>query len=233
MLNNEIIQKRKSIRKYDPSKLDDATLEKVRAEITKLRPLYPEIAYSIKFADDVRRALGINAPHYLLLYSEQKDGANMNIGFLGQQLDLFFSEQGLGACWVGMAKTELADEQGLPFAIAIAFGKPAEPLHRTYAEFKRKPLDEISEGDDRRLEAARLAPSGINAQRWYFIATDGKIHCYRKKPNAVLGRVAGALGEIDLGIALWHIASESADFKLVTEENPPERKGFIYAGTVV
>ena len=55
----------------------------------------------------------------------------------------------------------------------MAFGKPAEPLYRELSEFKRKPLAEISEGSDERLEAARLAPSGMNVQNWYFIAKDG------------------------------------------------------------
>lgn len=232
-MNTEIIGKRKSIRKYQPQPLDKGILEKVAHKIENLKPLYENTAYSIKLVHEVKRAFGINAPHYLLFYSEKTTQANMNIGFIGQQLDLFFSENGIGACWVGMAKTELADQGGLPFAIAIAFGTPAEPLHREPSQFKRKALHLISEGEDKRLEAARLAPSGINAQGWYFIAENGKIHAYRKKPNALLGLFAGSLGEMDLGIALWHIACESTEFSFVKEENPPVRKGFLYAGTVV
>jgi hypothetical protein len=116
-----------------------------------------------------------------------------------------------------------------PYVISMAFGTPVESLHRkSLDELKRKTISEISDGADERLEAARLAPSGMNAQGWYFSAVNGVIHCYRKKP----GLMPEKLGCIDIGIALWHIASESADFRFTKETNAPERKGFIYVGTV-
>jgi len=114
----------------------------------------------------------------------------------------------------------------------MSFGKPTEPLHRELNEFKRKPLSAISEGTDDRLEAARLAPSGVNAQNWYFIAENGKIHCYRKKANPLLGFIYNKLACIDIGIAIYHIAAESENFIFIKEKNPPERKGCIYMGTV-
>lgn len=232
-MKNTIIAKRKSIRKYQATELDASTLARIQEKITELTPLYADIPYKITISNQVRRAFGINAPHYLLFYTEQNAKAAQNIGFLGQQLDLYFSAHSIGACWVGMAKSELSTESKLPFAIAIAFGFPNEPLHRDISQFKRKTLPEISSGSDPRLNAARLAPSGINAQGWFFIAEQGNIHCYYKKQNALLGRFLGDLGQMDLGIALWHIASESDTFSFVTVENPPAQKGFLYAGTVV
>ena len=231
---NEIIRKRRSIRKYDPAKLDTASLEKVRAKIKDLKPLFAEINYHIEITDKVKRAIGINAPHYLMLNSEEKEGFYENIGFIGQQLDLFFSAEGIGSCWVGMAKPEKsqAAETALPYVISIAFGKPAEPLHRNLSEFKRKPLSAISEGSDERLEAARLAPSGVNSQNWYFAARDGNIHCYRKKAISLLGNFMNKLACIDLGIAICHLAEESKDFRFEKQTGVPERKGFVYTGTV-
>ena len=178
---NEIIRKRKSIRKYDMKELDPATLEKVRGRIANLTPLYPDIRYSIVIVSKTKGMFNIKAPHYLVFRSEDKDGAYENIGFIGQQLDLFFSESGLGSCWLGASKPEEKDDGCLPCVICMSFGKPAETLYRDISSFKRKSLSEISEGTDKRLEAARLAPSGINAQNWYFIADVDKIHCYRKK----------------------------------------------------
>jgi len=229
---NEIIRKRKSIRAYDPTSLDAATLEEIQEQINKVKPLYPDIKYSIRIADKTKGMLNVKAPHYLLFSSEEKEGSHENIGFIGQQLDLFFSGSGLGSCWLGMAKPEEKESSDLPHVICMSFGKPAEPLHRKLSEFKRKPLDSISEGDDMRLEAARLAPSGVNAQDWFFIAENGKIHCYRKKPNPLLGLMFNKLGCIDMGIALCHIAEESDGFSFVKESNPPERKNCIYTGTV-
>lgn len=230
---NKIIRERKSIRKYDLAKLDTVALGKVRAQIDILKPLFSDIRYSIEITDKTKWSVtGIKAPHYLLFGSEEKKGSHENIGFIGQQMSLFLSEAGLGSCWLGMSKPEEKENSDLPFVICMAFGKPAEPLCRELTEFKRKPLSEISEGTDGRLEAARLAPSGVNAQNWYFIAENGKIHCYRKKPNPLFGFMMNKLGCIDMGIALCHIAAESDDFHFTEEADAPVRKGYVYTGTV-
>jgi len=230
---NETIRKRKSVRKYDPTSLDVAILETVRAEISKVKPLHPEIKYSIEITSKTKGILGVKAPHFLIFGSEDKPGSHENIGFIGQQLDLYFSANGMGACWLGASKPGEAMESDLPYVIALAFGKPAEPFHRELSKFKRKPLSAIGEGNDPRLEAARLAPSGVNMQNWYFIADGGKIHCYLRKPNPLVGLMLGKMNLIDLGIAICHIATESENFSFAKMNDAPMRKGLIYVGTVV
>ena len=230
---NETIRKRKSIRKYDMTKLDATTLEKVQTQIESLVPLFPNIRYSIEITDKTKGLFNVTAPHYLVFGSEEKDGSYENIGFIGQQMDLFFSEIGLGCCWLGAAKPQEKESSPRPFVICMSFGKAAEPLHREPYGFKRKALPQISEGADDRLEAARLAPSGLNAQNWFFVATNGKIHCYRKKPNPITGLILGNMGAIDLGIAVCHIAKESDRFSFTKDANAPAKKGYIYTGTVV
>jgi len=230
---NETIRKRKSVRKYDMTKLDTHILEKVKAQIESVTPLYPNIRYSIEITGKTRGLFNITAPHYLVFGSEEKDGAYENIGFIGQQLDLFFAENGLGCCWLGASKPQEKEASPLPSVICMSFGKPAEPLHRELSDFKRKALSQISEGIDARLEAARLAPSGINAQGWFFVAESGKIHCYRKKLSPIVGLMLGKMGEIDLGIAVCHIYKESDSFKYKKESDAPTRKGYIYMGTVI
>ena len=231
---SEIIRKRKSTRKYDPTPLDATTLEGVQGAIDKVTPLYPGIKYSIEVTSKTKGISGVKAPHFLLFYSEDKPGSYENIGFIGQQLDLYFSASGLGACWLGASKPGEKIESDLPYVIALAFGKPGEPLYRELSAFKRKPLTAISEGHDPRLEAARLAPSGVNMQSWYFIAEDGKIHCYLKKPNMLVGLMLGKMNYIDLGIAICHIAQEAPEnFSFAKMDDAPTRKGLIYAGTVI
>jgi len=230
---NEIIRKRKAVRKYDRSPLETAELDKVRAQFDKLTPLYPDIRYSIEVVNKTKGLFNIQAPHYLIFGSEEKEGAYENIGFIGQQMDLFLSESGFGSCWLGASKPIEKKVSGLPFIICISFGKPDEPLYRELSEFKRKPLSEISEGTDERLEAARLAPNAVNAQNWYFIAENGKIQCYRKVVNNPLGYIYNKLHSIDMGIALCHIAEESADFKFIREADISSRKGYVYTGTVI
>ena len=230
---NEIIRKRKSVRKYDPTPLDAATLEKIQAQFQKLVPLYPKIRYSIEITNKTKGLFNVKAPHYLIFRSVEKDDYCENIGFIGQQLDLFLSGMGIGTCWLGASKSQESEAFALPHVICMSFGKPAEPLYRTLSEFKRKPLAEISEGTDERLEAARLAPSAINSQNWYFIAEDGKIHCYRKKNNPLMGLIYNKMNCIDMGIAICHIAEESDSFQFAKDDGAPVRKGYIYTGTVM
>ena len=178
----------------------------------------------------------MKAPYYLLFGSEERESFCENIGFIGQQLDLFLSENGIGSCSLGASKPQDSKPKealSLPYVIAMSFGKPAEPLHRSLSEFKRKSLTTISEGDDERLEAARLAPSAMNSQNWYFVADNGKIHCYRKKPNLMIGFMLNKMNQVDMGIAICHIARESEAFRFEKVENATVRKGYIYAGTVL
>jgi len=207
-------------------------MDAVRSEMEMVKPLYPDIKYSIEITNKLKGVFGVKAPHFLVFSSEDKDGSHENIGFIGQQLDLYFSANNLGACWLGVSKPSEAMKSDLPYVIALAFGKPAEPLHRELSEFKRKPLTAISEGDDPRIEAARLAPSGVNMQNWFFIADSDKIHCYLKKPNPLIGLMLGKMGRIDLGIAICHIAQESKNFSFTREANAQQRKGFEYVGSV-
>jgi len=229
---NEIIRKRKSVRKYDVMPLDAEILENIRAQILKVKPLYPEIKYSIEITSKTKGILGVKAPHFLIFGSEEKEGAAENIGFIGQQLDLYFSASGIGTCWLGASKPGEKIESTLPHVIAMAFGKPAEPLHRDISGFKRKSISEISRGDDKRIEAARLAPSAVNMQNWYFVAENGKIHCYCKKLNPLLGFMFNEMVRIDMGIALCHIAEESDNFQFSKELTVPHCKGYVYMGTV-
>jgi len=226
---NEIIRKRKSIRKYEMEPLDTSTLERVQEQINKVKPLYPDIRYSIEITDKTKGLFNIKAPHYLVFRSEVKDGADENTGFIGQQLDLLLPEAGIGTCWLGASKPIEDYDPVLSPVACMSFGKPDELLFREHSEFKRKSLSEISEGADERLEAARLAPSGMNSQRWYFIAENGKIHCYRKKVRL---NFTNRMARIDIGIAIYHIAAESKEFSFTNEASAPARKGHVYMGTI-
>ena len=229
---NGIIRKRKSVRKYDFTPLDAAAIENIQVQIGMVTPLYPDIRFSVEIVNKTKGLFNVKAPYYLIFGSEEKEGALENIGFIGQQLDLFFSNSGIGSCWLGVSKPEEKEASPLPHVISMSFGTPAEPLHRELSEFKRKPLTEISEGKDERVEAARLAPSASNAQNWYFAAENGKIHCYRKKSGSLLRGVYNKLHCIDMGIALCHIAEESNDFIFSKESEVSARNGFVYMGTV-
>jgi hypothetical protein len=201
------IFKRKSIRRYEPTSLDEATLAKITDRLNQLKPLNDDIEIELKIlpANSVNGLFAAKAPHYLALFSEEKEGYLTNAGYLLQQMDLYLSGNGVGSCWLVAAKPsrEYTKDSRLKFVISLAFGKPAEPLHRAgVGEFKRNTLDQIREakGLDNLLEPARLAPSANNSQRWYFTGDEKRLNVYMSN-SLILNRIS----MIDAGIAICHI----------------------------
>jgi hypothetical protein len=206
----DTIYKRKSIRKYDLTPLGDNSLSVISKQIENLIPLYPDIETEINIVSpaDVNGLIQVKAPHYIIAFSEVKEGYLTNTGFLLQQLDLFFSTNEVGCCWQGWPKPskELRNNQNLEFVIVLAFGLPKEKIHRaSIQEFKRKPLDKIRnvQGLDDILEPARLAPSP--SQPWFFTGDDQYIHVCCSKTSGIKAMLFDRLNRIEIGIALCHI----------------------------
>ncbi len=208
----ETIFKRKSIRQYDPTPLDGNTLAEVMARTGTLKPLYDDIKIEMILLSqkDVKGLFLAKTPHYLAIFSESKDGYLTNVGFVLQQMDLYFSANGIGSCWQGVAKPtkEILNRSKHEFVILLAFGKPKERLHRErISEFKRKPLGEITdvEGLDELREPARLAPSAMNRQPWFFTGRANTIHVHRVKSSFFKALVLDKTDKISIGIAICHM----------------------------
>jgi nitroreductase len=208
----ETISKRKSVRKYDLTPLDEHTLAEILAHRSVLKPLYDHIKVEMKLLSqkDVKGLLSAKAPHYIAVFSETKDGYLTNVGFMLQQMDLFLSANGIGSGWQGMPKPtkEILNSSRLEFVILLAFGNPDERLHReSVLEFKRKPLAEITDvkGAFELLEPARLAPSAMNYQQWFFTGNATTLHAYRAKSNFIKAFFFERMSRISMGIALCHV----------------------------
>ncbi len=216
MTNNELfdaIFKRKSVRKYHMTQLTNETLEQLEAYIGTLNKLDEKIKveFDILSSENVKGMFAIKAPHYICIYSEKKEGYLVNAGFLMQQIDLYFSANNLGSCWLGMAKPDKGvplTRNGLEFIVMLAFGSPAEPVHRTGKDqFKRNSISEITSINDAEqlLEPVRLAPSATNSQPWFFSGEAKEVIVSRKKLNLLKAQLLGRMNNIDTGIALCHL----------------------------
>lgn len=215
MTNSQLystIFKRKSIRKYDLTPLDTKTLAEIKEYAKHLTPVNKDIKYQLSFlnADDVKNLFPIKAPHYVCIHSEKKDGYLLNAGFLLQQMDLYFSVNNLGSCWLGMAKPtkEIPDVNNMEFVIMIAFGRTPEKVHRSnVSEFKRKSLADITNvsGMDDILETIRIAPSATNSQPWYICGSAEELIVCRESLNFIKAPILGKNNQIDVGIALYHL----------------------------
>jgi nitroreductase len=212
------------------------------AHTSALKPLYDDIKIEMKLLSqkDVKGLFLAKAPHYLAVFSETKDGYLTNAGFMLQQMDLFFSANGIGSCWQGMPKPtkEILNSSKLEFVILLAFGKPKERLHReSVSKFKRKPLREITDvkGTDELLEPARLAPSAMNRQQWFFTGNASTIHAYRAKSSFLIAFMFEKMSKVSMGIAICHVWIAAKHFGKEVEficdkqaqKNPPSGHDYV------
>lgn len=232
-----IIYRRKSVRKYTGEPVDNETIQKILDFCNQATPLDPDIQVEAKVVnrDQVRFYLPWKTPQLLAIFSEDKPGYLENVGFLFQQVELYLHTLGLGACWLGLGKfrkNEIPQVEGREFVIFIAFGKAAEPLCREQADFNRKPLAEITDVEDARLECARLAPSSTNSQPWYFTHEGDTIHAFCCEAGFLRHRLLGNMNRIDMGIALAYLYLENREaFRFFSAEPKEIPKGYRYTGS--
>lgn len=236
----EMIYRRKSTRSYTGEPVDQEMLQKIEEFCTRLKPLYPDIRAKAEIVDggSVKCILPWTTPQMVALFCEDKKGALENVGFLYQQLDLYLQSIGLGACWLGMGKLDKKADvprggDGLEFAILIAFGWPKGDLLRgSAADFKRKAPGEIADKADERLEPARLAPSSVNSQPWYFVHQGDTIHAYCVLSGLFRKKQPGRMNLIDMGIALAQLyVANPETFRFFQAEEPPKLDGNTYIGS--
>ena len=235
----DMISRRKSVRAYTGEPVSEAQLHEIRAIMDTLTPLVPGIRAKgeIVTREQVRCFLPWTTPQLIAIYSEDHPAAMENAGFLFQQLDLHLQRMGLGVCWLGMGRMdpkELQREDGLRYVIMLAFGHPrGDALRSSLAEFKRKPLSSISDREDPRLEPARLAPSSVNSQPWYFVHEGETVHVYCAHQGLFRVKSLSEMNRIDIGIALAHLyVSEPEHFRFFTVPDAAHLRGHSYIGSI-
>lgn len=187
---------RRSVRQYITAPLNDEELAEIQVVLDSAKQLPGQTArFKIVNADRLKK---VAAPHAMLAYSDGTDAAMCNIGYTLETLDLYLQSKGYGSLWMGMGKPT---EKGANYRILLAFGKTDVPQRSGEAEFKRKPVLEISNEDNDVARAARLAPSAVNFQPWKLEFSPGKVTV--RYDGKGLGKLfAAKFQKIDLGIIL-------------------------------
>lgn len=144
--------------------------------------LYPDIKVDIKIADNNETTCKRGQEKVILLYSEIKDNYLMNIGYLGEQLDLYLATKNIGALWFGLNKANMPDYHDLKYVIMIAICKvPEDSFRKDMFKSKRKEIDKIWEGKELYdiPNIIRFAPSACNSQPWIIEHKDNYLNVYR------------------------------------------------------
>ena len=216
MTLQEAIQARHSVRAYQGQPLSDAD---ARALQEKIDAVNREGRLHIQLIRNEPKAfLGPFARYgkfrgvtdYLVMAGAKANDLDERIGYYGEQLVLFAQTIGLNTCWVGLSYTKvpgtyvLNDGEVIKAYISIGYGETQGVSH------KIKRIDQVSNVSDnspewfrRGVEAALLAPTAINQQKFSFEllpTEDGQM------PRVLAKRHFSLVGYtlMDLGIAKYH-----------------------------
>ena len=231
------IFKRKSCREFTDEPLSVTEIDAMHEAIRGFMPLYPDVPLSYRIVTKASGLFAVKAPHYLIVSGEGDARDLESCGFLFQQLMLWLNAHEIGSVWLGVAKEKRHARQRHDL-ITIAFGKPKGSIRRDESAFIRKPMAEITnDPHDRCIQAARLAPSGLNLQPWYWEKEQGRVLLYKQKLRFPYSLVY-TKRHVDLGIALCHYAlamkEEGSSFhceRFDKKNEGPKKKGYrLFAG---
>lgn len=140
--------------------------------------------------------------NYIAMIGKKDSVLDEKCGYFGERLVLKAQELGLNTCWVAMTyskiKTAFKVEQGekLCVVIALGYGETGGVPH------KSKAISEVSKVEGvmpdwfkKGMEAAMLAPTAMNQQKFLFTLDGGKVSV---KPGK------GFYTKLDLGIIKYH-----------------------------
>ncbi|MCI5480744.1 MAG: nitroreductase [Lachnospiraceae bacterium] len=209
----DMIFKRKSFhlfRNIGDASISSDELEQIQEAYKTFLPLCPDIRTAIRIVPAKETTCRRGQEYCILLYSEKKENYLQNIGYLGEQLDLYLVSKNIGTLWFGIGKTEELSWDGLDFVIMIAMSRvdDEKKFRKDMFRSKRKPIDEIWTGRPIPgvTEIVRFAPSACNSQPWIAENTDAGINIYRYRKQGRSGIMpadkVSFYNRIDMGIFL-------------------------------
>lgn len=239
----DMIFKRKSFhlfRNIGNEHITDEEIKDIENEFIKLTPLIDDIKVKIEIVKEGATCKR-GQEYCILFYSEKKDYYLQNIGYLGEQLDLYLVSKNIGTLWFGIGKVDEMQMDGLDFIIMIAIAKvdSSDKFRKDMYKSKRKELQEIWNGDNY-LDIAnivRFAPSACNTQPWIVESSvkELKVYRYRKEGKREIMPKDKVIfyNQIDIGIFLCFLDlcldKNCIDYNknLYAEENPENEKNLI------
>lgn len=206
----QMIFKRKSFHIFkDTGKISDEELHTIESVCKTFKPLVSDIKTEIRIVQANETTCKRGQEYCILLYSEKKDNYLQNIGYIGEQLDLYLASMDIGALWFGIGKVEEVQYNGLDFVIMIAIAKmPSDKFRKDMFKSKRKPLVEIWDGEWHQNigNIVRFTPSACNTQPWKVETTENEIIVFRYKKPGKRGIMpadkVAYYNRIDIGIFL-------------------------------
>lgn len=211
----EAIEARHSVRAYKDLPLSEEIVKLLEDELVKLNnegQLHIQlICNEPKAFQGTMAKYGKfrNANNYLVMAGKKAEDLDERIGYYGEHLVLLAQTLGLNTCWVGLSYSKvpgtyvLDEGEKIACYIAIGYGETQGVGH------KIKTVEQVSNASDitpswfkKGVEAALLAPTAVNQQKFSFEHVGVKNNCHlirAKKGFSMIGYT-----KMDLGIAKYH-----------------------------
>ncbi len=203
----EIMKQRHSVRQYTDKKIEKEkrdALDELATRINEKTGLHIQIFYDEPKCFNSMIAhygsfKGVN--NYITLVGKKSSKLDESLGYFGEQIVLKAQELGLNTCWVALnhgksnAKIDKGEKQVC--VIALGYGETNGVPHKSksvsqVSNYRQGMPEWFLQG----VEAALLAPTAVNQQKFYFeLLQDSSV-------KATSGK--GFYTKLDLGIAEYH-----------------------------
>ena len=211
----EAIKQRHSVRQYEDLPLAADVKEKLAALVQECNA---QSGLNIQLICDDSECFNTflahygkfkNANNYFAMVGKKSiEKLDELIGYYGQKLVLEAQMLGLNTCWVagtygkGKCKANTAAGEKIVCVISLGYGENQGSLHKSKAVEKLCDIPETEQQDwfKEGLEAAILAPTAINQQKFHVSLKDGE---------AVITTKSGPMTKIDLGIVKYNFEAAS------------------------
>ena len=211
MTIQEAIQARHSVRQYIDKPITEDVVAALKAKIDEVNAeaglhiqliLNEPKSFQCAMAK-YGRFSGVKS--YLVMAGKKTDDLDEKVGYYGEQIVLLAQMLGLNTCWVGVSYSKipntyvLEDDEKIACYISLGYGANHGVSH------KIKSVKEVSNASDVTpkwfldgVNAALLAPTAVNLQKFFFEYTTGN--------KVIAKRVTSLVGytQMDLGIVKYH-----------------------------
>ena len=205
----ELMRRRHSVRQYRDEPLSDEEIALLNGRISELNA---ESGLNIQLVTNEKRAFASKIAHYgkfegvsnyFALVGRKCKELYEKVGYYGEKLVLYSQEIGLHTCWVALnykkidGAYEVGEGEKLTMVIAVGHGRHRGLGRRSRSKTEVSNITDSSpEWFSRGVEAALLAPTAMNQQRFYLKDNgDGTVSAKAK---------LGFYTNCDLGIVKCH-----------------------------
>lgn len=204
----EAIKNRHSVRQYLDKSIQDNLLSELKIEIeecNKQSGLHIQLVTNEPKAFNsfmARYGKFSGVQNYIVLIGKKSNNLEELCGYYGERLVLKAQQLGLNTCWVAMTYKKIpsafyvAKGEKLTVVISLGYGKTQGSAHKV------KSIEQVSnvsnnspEWFKKGVEAALLAPTAMNQQKFMFTYDNDKVFVRAGK---------GFYTKIDLGIVKYH-----------------------------